>query len=268
MAYDFYAQATCSNRTDHRVEFYCRRNAVSGNSSNYWWQIGLRRTGPWYGTWIGDGQPWSVYVGRTINGSSSYHFSSSVSWITAGSGTSAWIAHNSAGNMQMWVDGQQHGSFFGYAMAGGTFYTDRIPKVPSAPTPVSGTPDQIETTSMRYQFNGNDTGGASLLRWEYQYSTSPTFASGNSSLRTSSGTSIVTGLNPGTTYYFRSRGVNTVGAGAWSAIRSGKTKSGVFVGAGGTFPGAECLVGKGNAFVTAEVWVPDPATETWVLAGA
>lgn len=95
--------------------------------------------------------------------------------------------------------------------------------VPPAPTPVASTPDQITATSMRYQFNGNGTGGATFLRWEYQYSTSPTFASGNSALLTSGGTSIVQGLAPTTTYYFRSRGVNSLGAGPWSAIKSGAT---------------------------------------------
>jgi titin len=77
---------------------------------------------------------------------------------------------------------------------------------------------------MRYQFNGPaDDGGSGIIRWEYQYSTSPTFASGNSAVIASSGTSIATGLTPRTTYYFRSRGVNAVGNAAWSSIKSATT---------------------------------------------
>jgi len=267
MSYNAQWNATCSNRTDHRIEFYIQRNATSGNSSNYYWQLGMRRMGAWYGTYTGSQEPWSVYVGGQINGSSSYPFSSGTSFILMGSGTSGWFGHDANGNMSMWVDGQQHGSFFGYCIAGGTFYADRIPKPPPAPTPLSGSPDQIETTSMRYQFTSNGDGGSTIIRWETQYSTSPTFASGNSAIINSSGTRTYTGLNPGTTYYFRSRGVNAVGAGAWSATRSATTKSGVFVGYGNSFPGAECLVGVGGAFVTAEIYVPDGAGN-WVLAGA
>lgn len=105
----------------------------------------------------------------------------------------------------------------------GSILLPQIATVPAAPTPSPGTPDQITATTMRYQFNDAGNGGSPITRWDYQYSTSPTFASGNSAFFSSSGTSIVTGLTPSTTYYLRSRGVNAVGEGPWSAIRSGTT---------------------------------------------
>lgn len=96
--------------------------------------------------------------------------------------------------------------------------------VPPAPTPLEF--QNITATAMRARFSGNGNGGAPLLRWESQYSTSPTFASGNSGLIVSGGTVDQDGLTPGTTYYWRHRGVNTLGNGAWSAVTSATTLAG------------------------------------------
>lgn len=98
-----------------------------------------------------------------------------------------------------------------------------VATVPPAPSNVSGTPSNITATGMRYSFSGTGTGGSGILRWEVQYSTSSSFASGNSGLIVSGGTTDLTGLTPGTRYYLRSRGVNAIGAGAWSATATGLT---------------------------------------------
>ena len=100
-----------------------------------------------------------------------------------------------------------------------------IPKLvtaPPAPSNVSGTPDQATRTSLRYQFSGNGDGGSAITRWEAQYSKNSNF-SGVAPIVTSSGTSVITGLDPRTRYYFRSRGVNAIGNGSWSSAVSRDT---------------------------------------------
>lgn len=98
----------------------------------------------------------------------------------------------------------------------------RIPKAPAAPTINSASPDQITANSMRVRFSGNDNGGSTVLEWQIQYDTSSSF---NASPKTvsSNGTTTLTGLQPGTTYYYRARGRNAVGWGAYSSVDSGKT---------------------------------------------
>jgi len=138
-----------------------------------------------------------------------------------------WVNANAAG----WVSGTSARLDLQMQLAYGNVNTTptgfinlpRIGTVPPAPTPLPTTPDQITATTMRYQFSGNGDGGNAIIRWEYRYSTSPTFASGNSAWIASSGTSIISGLTPNTTYYLQSRGVNSFGNGAVSATRSGKT---------------------------------------------
>lgn len=92
---------------------------------------------------------------------------------------------------------------------------------PGAPVPIAGTPDQITTTSMRYRFSGTTDNGSGVLEWQAQYATRPDFS--NATTVGSSGTTTATGLLSATTYYWRSRGRNGVGWGAWSATVTGTT---------------------------------------------
>lgn len=95
----------------------------------------------------------------------------------------------------------------------------RIPKPPAAPSPIGV--DENTTTSLRYRFSGNDDGGSPITGWQIQYADNPAFDS--ATVIASGGTSTIGGLNPGTTYYFRSRGLNAYGAGPWSSVSSGTT---------------------------------------------
>lgn len=98
----------------------------------------------------------------------------------------------------------------------------RIPQEPAAPSPLSGTPDQVTATSMRYRFSGNDNGGASIIEWQIQYAENSAFTVGVKTM-TSTGTSTLTGLKPGTRYWIRSRGRNSVGWGSYSSVRDATT---------------------------------------------
>jgi len=105
----------------------------------------------------------------------------------------------------------------------GSIPLPRIGTIPNAPIPLPTTPDQITATTMRYQFRGNGDGGSPIIRWEYQWSTDPTFVTGSSGLIRTNGLSILTGLPPATKIYIRSRGVNAFGNGRWAPTVSATT---------------------------------------------
>lgn len=92
--------------------------------------------------------------------------------------------------------------------------------LPSAKSPYA---DTITATSMRIQFgrNGNAAGSTT---WELQRATNSGFTTGVTTVA-SSGTTTVTNLTPGTTYYFRARGKNVSGTGPWSSTRVATTLS-------------------------------------------
>lgn len=94
------------------------------------------------------------------------------------------------------------------------------PTVPPAPT--QNQPTNITTTSMRVTFSGNGDGGRPIIGWELHWATDAAFTQNVQSV-VSSGTTDVTGLTPGTTYYFRSRGRNEIGLGPFSNVVSQTT---------------------------------------------
>ncbi|HEY5786985.1 MAG TPA: fibronectin type III domain-containing protein [Microlunatus sp.] len=106
----------------------------------------------------------------------------------------------------------------GHAQCGAT-YDGTALSVPPAPSPLSL--DQITLTEIRYRFNGTGSGGSPIIRWEVQIDDDPAF--GSAVIETSTGTKTHTGLAPGTKYYFRSRGVNAIGNGAWSSVLNATT---------------------------------------------
>ena len=118
------------------------------------------------------------------------------------------------------AQGYANFDILGYTQTGAT--VDGVSAtVPPAPTPFSPPLDQITTTSMRYRFNSAGDGGSPITSWAAQYDTYADFRYGV--IIASSGTSVVGGLNPGTTYYWRSRGQNAIGVGPWSAVSQATT---------------------------------------------
>lgn len=103
---------------------------------------------------------------------------------------------------------------------GPTTFNQYIERASVPPAPTTPTLSEITTTSMKAIFHSQGTGVGTFLRWELGYGTNP---STPTTIISSTGTSVVTGLTSGTTYYFWARGVNSVGNGAWSGRGSATT---------------------------------------------
>ena len=95
--------------------------------------------------------------------------------------------------------------------------------VPAAPSMNVVTPGPTPG-SLHIEFQGSpDDGGMPIQAWQLQYAINSSFVGAETIF--SSGTSDITGLLTGETYYARARGGNNVGWGAWSNVRSSATKS-------------------------------------------
>lgn len=94
--------------------------------------------------------------------------------------------------------------------------------VPAAPT-VFSISEFTNTTVTGDADVGTSNGGATVVQWQLGYGTSTTTPSLFLNL-SSTGSATVTGLNPGTTYYFWSRQRNSVGWSAWSPRNSVQTR--------------------------------------------
>lgn len=110
-------------------------------------------------------------------------------------------------------------NYTGYPTATITITVPEKQTVPPAPTFLGL--DTITNTSMRARFSSNGDGGSPVTKWELQYAKTSNFS--GAVTVSSSGTSTITGLTTKTLYYFRARGVNAIGAGAWSSVHSATT---------------------------------------------
>lgn len=122
--------------------------------------------------------------------------------------------------------------------------------------------DQISQTSMRYRFSQTDSGGLGVLEWQIGYGLSPTSPE---SLLTSSGTSVVTGLQPYRDYYFWSRGRNARGWGPWSARATARTLSGGRLRIGGAWAYCVPYVKHNNIWKVAVPYVKH--NNVWKVSG-
>lgn len=222
MAYDITLTDHFSARPAYRILLYVRRQDQGSNSSVYAWEVRAQKVASGT-TWSSTARPWSVTIGgQVFTGATAPDFRYTND-ILMGSGYTGWFGHDGNGYLDIQVGAYYDCSaeLFGVADIPPTwFQTDRIAQVPD-PTTSLGV-DQATATSLRYRFSAPaDDGGAGIDGYQVQYSTASNFASATTI--NSGGTSTVTGLTPGTTYYFRSRAHNAVGWGGWSSTSSGAT---------------------------------------------
>lgn len=123
-------------------------------------------------------------------------------------------------------------------------------KVPDPPTvPLLAA---VRMTSVDVAFTANGDGGSPITGFEIGYSTTPTGSPTTTVAATSPKT--VTGLTPGTTYYFRTRAKSSVGWSAWSGASSIRTIAGAWVKVGSEWKLAVPYVNVGGVWKIAEPW--------------
>ena len=122
------------------------------------------------------------------------------------------------------------------------------PGAPSAPLLSS-----VRATSVDVAFSApSDTGGSTITGYQIGYGTSS-----SAPVSTVSATSpqVVSGLDPGTVYYFWVRARNSVGWGTWSAYRSVRTVAGAYIRVGAEMKLAVPYVKVGGVWEIAEPWI-------------
>lgn len=232
-----------------RLEEYCPVTAQNawntGNNSLVHSELWIRKNS-YSPTYSGSGSSYQMYIKGALvgsNGNFGYDFRNSDQLLLHASDN--WFGHDGEGNMHVEIDGYANVAIMGYTEVHSGYWATRIAQPASAPTGLGV--DSATTNSLRYRFSGNDLRGGSLVRWEYQIAENSGM-SVNASIRTGSGTEVVTGLIPGREYFFRSRAVTNVGAGSWSSVQSGKTLAAVYESDGASWRPVELYESDGSTW--------------------
>ena len=160
-------------------------------------------------TWS-DRLPWSIIVNGVNSGNLTYNYQPGAGWRKL---TTQYIGYSQTVTFKL---GNTGTSGFG----GPTTFNQWINRAAVPPAPTTPTLSEITPTSMKAIFWSQGTGVGTFIRWELGYGTNP---DNPVTIIESTGTSVVTGLASGTTYYFWARGVNTTGTGPWSGRGSAST---------------------------------------------
>ena len=129
--------------------------------------------------------------------------------------------------------------------------TAKTLSTPSAPTvPLLAA---VRMTSVDIAFSANSSGGASITGYEIGYTKSPI---GNpTTIVPAKSPMTLTGLEPGTIYYFRVRAKSSIGWSLWSSASSIKTIAGGYVKVGAEWKLAIPYVNVAGVWKLAEPWV-------------
>lgn len=189
--------------------------------------------------------PWAYTVNGSYSGWLSHNYNANSGWNFLGSWT---------------ISASQTVTFYlgatGTAGLGGptTFnqYIARatVPDAPNAPT-ISNI--QPQTMDLAWVPNGN--GGDAITNYEIKYG----LTAGAETFTASSATSpkTITGLTPGTTYFFKVRAQNSVGWSAYSGNTSAMTIAGCRIKVGGVYYLAVAYVNDAGVWKLARPYVKD-----------
>lgn len=124
--------------------------------------------------------------------------------------------------------------------------TLRVPDAPSAP--VMSAVTQVSAVAT---FTPNADGGTAITAYQVGYGTSSSAPTSNVS---GASPKTVTGLTPGTTYYFFTRAQNSIGWGPWSVATMQRTIAGARVKVGADWKEAVPYVRQGGVWKVARPW--------------
>jgi len=127
--------------------------------------------------------------------------------------------------------------------------THRVPDAPSTPVISSITQNSVIAT-----WSPNFDGGSGITGYDVWWGTSPSLPPPNSSV-TSVPNKTITGLLPGTQYYFYARAYNTYGVSGWSGVASAYTIAGARVKDAGVWKNAVPYVRDGGVWKLAKPFV-------------
>lgn len=194
------------------------------------------------GTTFNTALPWNWIINGG-SGSSTYNYPAGAGWRQLGvwNVTSSQTVRFGIGNTGT--------SGFG----GPTNFDQFIQRATTPPAPNTPTFSNVAPTTLNVLWTPNGDGGAAITNYEIAYGTNPSTPSDTVTSATSP--KAISGLTPGTTYYFKVRAQNSVGWGAYSAQASVMTIAGVRIKDGGDWKVAVPYVKDGGTWKIAVPYV-------------
>lgn len=161
--------------------------------------------------------------------------STTISGLSAGTTYYVWARVHNAAGYSAWS-------------SRASFKTIRVPDAPTTPV-ISN----VKPTTADVAWTANGNGGSAITGFDIGYGTSP--SSPTTTLPVSTSPVTVTGLTPGTTYYFWVRAKNSVGNSPWSGVASTMAISGVRINVAGEWKLAVPYVRDGGVWKLSRPYV-------------
>lgn len=134
-------------------------------------------------------------------------------------------------------------------------------RTPSPPgTPGTLSVSNVQATSIRITSPNVAENGDAVTTWRFYYSTSGSWSESTAFQDNGGRVKDITGLAPGTRYYFWVRAYNSYGRSGLSPRKTAVTLPVVNVRVGGVWRTAKCWVRKGGTWRPATVWVKSGGT--------
>lgn len=177
----------------------------------------IRDTGSTVEFWLKAGSstfnhqlPWTFIVNGTQNSWLEYDFSSGGDWQKLGSRS---VTYSQTVTFKLGDTGTS-------GLGGPTNFSQYINRASAPNAPSIPVISSITSTSVVATFSDGANNGAAIDSRQLSYGTNP---SGSPTRISSDGSTLVTGLTPGTTYYFWARTHNSEGYSPWSSSRAATT---------------------------------------------